>query len=205
MRGVLPYPLIHIYICIYMYMKTGSVQWSSQFNGDSEKSNIFVSQYFSTPPVHTARDKPHQLDPPWLTLFWPSSLRRRIDALAEDDDLLDEVLKEIAAALLHADVNVRYVSELRTDLRPECGRSSLDHWSRATWVVVDTCSEHVCVVYRGKVSRVNTSFESWESSASPGRLARTALNQPVPLVCPSTETQMCFFLVARGLEGCGLR
>ena len=32
----------------------------------------------------------------------------------EDDDLLDEVLKEIAAALLHADVNVRYVSELRT-------------------------------------------------------------------------------------------
>ena len=33
---------------------------------------------------------------------------------AKDDDLLDEVLKEIAAALLHADVNVRYVSELRT-------------------------------------------------------------------------------------------
>ena len=33
---------------------------------------------------------------------------------SKDDDLLDEVLKEIAAALLHADVNVRYVSELRT-------------------------------------------------------------------------------------------
>jgi len=34
-----------------------------------------------------------------------------------DDDLLDEVLKEIAAALLQADVNVRYVSELRSNVR----------------------------------------------------------------------------------------
>jgi len=34
-----------------------------------------------------------------------------------DDDLLDEVLKEIASALLHADVNVRYVSELRANVK----------------------------------------------------------------------------------------
>lgn len=34
-----------------------------------------------------------------------------------DDELLDEVLKEIAAALLHADVNVRYVSELRSNVK----------------------------------------------------------------------------------------
>jgi len=34
-----------------------------------------------------------------------------------DDELLDEVLKEIASALLQADVNVRYVSELRSNVR----------------------------------------------------------------------------------------
>mmetsp|Transcript_170510 Transcript_170510/g.546896 ORF Transcript_170510/g.546896 Transcript_170510/m.546896 type:complete len:541 (-) Transcript_170510:110-1732(-) len=34
-----------------------------------------------------------------------------------DDELLDEVLKEIASALLHADVNVRYVSELRSNVK----------------------------------------------------------------------------------------
>ena len=44
---------------------------------------------------------------------------------AEDDDLLDEVLKEIASALLHADVNVRYVSELRTRMH---GFGGLVRW-----------------------------------------------------------------------------
>lgn len=34
-----------------------------------------------------------------------------------DDELLDEVLKDIAAALLQSDVNVRYVSELRSNVR----------------------------------------------------------------------------------------
>merc|ERR1719197_896098 len=34
-----------------------------------------------------------------------------------DDELLDEVLKDIAAALLHADVNVKYVSELRSNVK----------------------------------------------------------------------------------------
>lgn len=34
-----------------------------------------------------------------------------------DDELLDEVLKEISAALLQADVNVRYVSELRNNVK----------------------------------------------------------------------------------------
>merc|ERR1711865_352579 len=34
-----------------------------------------------------------------------------------DDELLDEVLKEIAAALLQADVNVKYVSELRSNVK----------------------------------------------------------------------------------------
>lgn len=34
-----------------------------------------------------------------------------------DDELLDEVLKEIAAALLQADVHVRYVSDLRSNVK----------------------------------------------------------------------------------------
>mmetsp|Transcript_99878 Transcript_99878/g.278983 ORF Transcript_99878/g.278983 Transcript_99878/m.278983 type:complete len:522 (+) Transcript_99878:87-1652(+) len=34
-----------------------------------------------------------------------------------DDDLLDEVLKDISSALLHADVNVRYVAKLRGDVK----------------------------------------------------------------------------------------
>jgi len=46
-----------------------------------------------------------------------ASFRRLNQAPIIDDDLLDEVLKEIAAALLHADVNVRYVSELRSNVK----------------------------------------------------------------------------------------
>mmetsp|Transcript_816 Transcript_816/g.2777 ORF Transcript_816/g.2777 Transcript_816/m.2777 type:complete len:518 (-) Transcript_816:30-1583(-) len=46
-----------------------------------------------------------------------ASFRRLNTAAIIDDDLLDEVLKEIAAALLQADVNVRYVSELRSNVR----------------------------------------------------------------------------------------
>mmetsp|Transcript_2391 Transcript_2391/g.5519 ORF Transcript_2391/g.5519 Transcript_2391/m.5519 type:complete len:515 (+) Transcript_2391:60-1604(+) len=43
---------------------------------------------------------------------------RKLNAAAIiDDDLLDEVLKDIASALLQADVNVRYVSELRSQVR----------------------------------------------------------------------------------------
>ena len=39
------------------------------------------------------------------------------EAAIIDDDLLDEVLKDIAAAMLQADVNVRYVSELRSNVK----------------------------------------------------------------------------------------
>mmetsp|Transcript_73330 Transcript_73330/g.166218 ORF Transcript_73330/g.166218 Transcript_73330/m.166218 type:complete len:520 (-) Transcript_73330:84-1643(-) len=43
---------------------------------------------------------------------------RKLNAAAIiDDELLDEVLKEIASALLQADVNVRYVSELRSQVK----------------------------------------------------------------------------------------
>jgi len=45
------------------------------------------------------------------------AFRRLNQAPIIDDELLDEVLKEIAAALLHADVNVRYVSELRSNVK----------------------------------------------------------------------------------------
>eukprot|EP00931_Biecheleriopsis_adriatica_P088757 TRINITY_DN62_c0_g1_i1.p1 TRINITY_DN62_c0_g1~~TRINITY_DN62_c0_g1_i1.p1 ORF type:complete len:532 (+),score=165.07 TRINITY_DN62_c0_g1_i1:49-1596(+) len=46
-----------------------------------------------------------------------ASFQRLNTAPIIDDELLDEVLKEIAAALLHADVNVRYVSELRSNVK----------------------------------------------------------------------------------------
>mmetsp|Transcript_56921 Transcript_56921/g.123160 ORF Transcript_56921/g.123160 Transcript_56921/m.123160 type:complete len:519 (-) Transcript_56921:120-1676(-) len=46
-----------------------------------------------------------------------ASFRKLNTAPIIDDDLLDEVLKEIAAALLQADVNVRYVSELRNNVK----------------------------------------------------------------------------------------
>jgi len=43
---------------------------------------------------------------------------RKLNAAAIiDDELLDEVLKEIAAALLQADVNVKYVSEMRKSVK----------------------------------------------------------------------------------------
>mmetsp|Transcript_75691 Transcript_75691/g.169744 ORF Transcript_75691/g.169744 Transcript_75691/m.169744 type:complete len:519 (-) Transcript_75691:15-1571(-) len=45
------------------------------------------------------------------------AFRRLNTAAIIDDDLLDEVLKEIASALLQADVNVRYVSELRSNVK----------------------------------------------------------------------------------------
>jgi len=45
------------------------------------------------------------------------AFRRLNTAAIIDDELLDEVLKEIASALVHSDVNVRYVSELRSNVR----------------------------------------------------------------------------------------
>lgn len=46
-----------------------------------------------------------------------NSFRKLNAAPIIDDDLLDEVLKEIASALLQADVNVRYVSQLRANVK----------------------------------------------------------------------------------------
>merc|ERR1719361_190198 len=46
-----------------------------------------------------------------------NSFRKLNESPIIDDDLLDEVLKEIASALLQADVNVRYVSELRSQVK----------------------------------------------------------------------------------------
>jgi len=48
-----------------------------------------------------------------------ASFQRLNAAPIIDDDLLDEVLKEIASALLQADVNVRYVSELRSNVKKQ--------------------------------------------------------------------------------------
>ncbi|CAE8648653.1 unnamed protein product, partial [Polarella glacialis] len=46
-----------------------------------------------------------------------ASFRKLNTAPIIDDELLDEVLKEIAAALLQADVNVKFVSELRNNVK----------------------------------------------------------------------------------------
>eukprot|EP00933_Yihiella_yeosuensis_P072076 TRINITY_DN80368_c0_g1_i1.p1 TRINITY_DN80368_c0_g1~~TRINITY_DN80368_c0_g1_i1.p1 ORF type:complete len:519 (+),score=131.99 TRINITY_DN80368_c0_g1_i1:101-1657(+) len=46
-----------------------------------------------------------------------ASFRKLNSAPIIDDELLDEVLKEISAALLQSDVNVRYVSELRNNVK----------------------------------------------------------------------------------------
>lgn len=46
-----------------------------------------------------------------------TALRKLQQAPVIDDELLDEVLKEISAALLQSDVNVRYVSQLRNNIK----------------------------------------------------------------------------------------
>ena len=54
-----------------------------------------------------------------------SALRNMTASTVIDEEVLDAMLKEICAALMHSDVNVRLVKDLRSNIKSACDFENL--------------------------------------------------------------------------------